>query len=82
MILPIQLLCFESVSPRGRMNFHDGFKCLFSHLDPFLVLSSELSLLSFECRYGKNLLSGGKFLRLRISRDSNFGKRARRRSPQ
>ena len=76
-IPPIQLLCFENV-----LNIYDGFNCLFSRLDPFLVLSSELLLLSFECCYGKDLPSDGLFCRLQISQDSNFGKRAARGRPQ
>ena len=50
---PIQLLCFENISPRGRMNFHDGFNCLFSRLDPFLVLSSELRCYVLSVDMGK-----------------------------
>ena len=30
------------------MNLHDGFNCLFSRLDPFLVLSSELFVVKFR----------------------------------
>ena len=70
-ILPIQFSRFGSVL-LGSMNQYGDTNFFFSRLDPFLILSSELLLKSFERCYGENLPSDGLLCWPRISRDLNF----------